>query len=351
MSGAGRKRHVRDVHPCPVRAPAPPGRRYRGGWGRSRAARERGRSGRSASSSRRRSLAGGVVPAGHRARRRRPAGRPPPRAGARRWRRSRPRSPRGWPRRCRSRSRSWRPPRASRRGSSGPTRGTSPRSAAWATRTLASTCGRWLTTASRRSWALGVDRRRPRAEGRDQPVQALVEQSRRGLGGRQVPDARPRTGPRGRARRPAVSAPAIGCPPTNRSSRTPATMRALDRAHVGDHAPRRRRGQRRSDLIGQSAHRSAAEARLGALQRLLQRAGGARRWRPARRARSSRSGGASAARDLHVFDPLAGGQADRAPDQARRRGRRSSCRAAGAHGSCQSLEHRRPWCPSPCRRR
>ncbi len=152
MSGRRRERHVDDVHPCPSERQ----RHLRDdtgavGDGQAQARERRPRADRPPAA------AGGAR--GRRrssrspARRRRPAACPPPRAGARRWRRSRPRSPRGWPRRCRSRSRSWRPPRAWRRGSwarpAAPRRGP----AACATSTLASTCGRWLTAASRRSWA------------------------------------------------------------------------------------------------------------------------------------------------------------------------------------------------------
>ena len=62
------------------------------------------------------------------------------------------------------------------------------RPAACATSRLASTCGRCDTHAIRRSWVVGVDRRRARAEAAEQPVQALVEHAGGAAsGGRQVP--------------------------------------------------------------------------------------------------------------------------------------------------------------------
>ena len=127
------------------------------------------------------------------------ASRSPPRISARglaaaaapplRPRRRRPR--RCW-RRCRPRSPGWRRRRGSCRGSSARPRAAarSRRSsavAASATRALASTCGRWLTVAIRRSWDVGVDRLRAGAEAGDGPLQAVVEQPAGALGRGQVP--------------------------------------------------------------------------------------------------------------------------------------------------------------------
>ena len=162
---------------------------------------------RSASSSRRRSLAARVVP----------VARSPPASPARsvaadlaqardRRRRSRPRSPRGWPGRCRSRSRSWRPPRGWRRESSGPTRGSArPRASS---RGLGDEhVGQHVRQVADRGQqpvvGVGVDRHRAGAERDDQPVQALVEQARRALARASGTRRRPRRGPRARApRRP-----------------------------------------------------------------------------------------------------------------------------------------------------
>ena len=91
--------------------------------------------------------------------------------------------------------------------------------AAWATSRLASTCGRCETHAIRRSWVSGVDRRRARAERRQQAVQALVEHARRCCPGPASGTRwRRRTGPRARARRPPSRRPASGWPPMKRSS-------------------------------------------------------------------------------------------------------------------------------------
>ena len=96
---------------------------------------------------------------------------------------------------------------------------------AWLRRTFASACGRWLVTATSRSCARRVDRDRPRAERGDERVHRAValrpgrrerrQEPRRAL--EQVRAGRP--GPR-------VSAPQIGCPPTNRGSSPAAAQTA-----------------------------------------------------------------------------------------------------------------------------
>ena len=59
--------------------------------------------------------------------------------------------------------------------------------AASAASALATTCGRWLIVASRRSWARGVDRLRAGAEAGDGALQAVVEQAAGALCRGQVP--------------------------------------------------------------------------------------------------------------------------------------------------------------------
>ena len=88
---------------------------------------------------------------------------------------------------------------------------------AWFRRTFASTCGRWLVTATSRSWASG-----PIATGRapSEETKPCTSRSRSGdvvavgVMNHVAPSnrsAEARSGPR-------VSAPQIGCPPTNRAS-------------------------------------------------------------------------------------------------------------------------------------
>ena len=99
----------------------------------------------------------------------------------------------------------------------GPIRGSSLWDVAWATSTLASTCGRWLTTARRLSWVVAS-----MATGR--APRATIRRCRRSYS---TPDeaavgVRYQSAPSNRSGRacstPEVSAPAIGWPPTNRSS-------------------------------------------------------------------------------------------------------------------------------------
>ncbi len=104
--------------------------------------------------------AGGGVPGGERLAVAARGSAPPPRAAAPRPSRPSRRPPRGCRRRCRPRSPGWSRRRGSRRGSSARRRAAarSPRSATRAAspaRALATTCGRWLTVAIRRSWPPG----------------------------------------------------------------------------------------------------------------------------------------------------------------------------------------------------
>ncbi len=148
--------------------------------------------------------------------------------------------PRCCPCRCRPRSLGSRRRPASRRESSGrspdaarrrPRRGTS---AACSTRTLASTCGRWLTVAIRRSCSAASI-----ACGRA-PISAIsalhpVVDDAAGLGRRrQIPAGAVEEVSHARSRRPTVSAPARGWPPRKRGScPRAATAAALDRTDVG----------------------------------------------------------------------------------------------------------------------
>ena len=106
-------------------------------------------------------------------------------------------------------------------------------SSAWATRTLATTWGRWLTAAITRSWTSAsiTAGRAPR------PVSSRCRRSSR------VPcvvavGVRYQVAPSKRSSRacstPAASEPASGWPPTKRGSRARVDDRALGRADVGD---------------------------------------------------------------------------------------------------------------------
>ena len=281
---------------------------------------------RSASSSRRRSVAGGVVPGGQRRRRRPPAARPPPPAAARtvssissRQRVAVGQVDVGPDVGVRARPRAW------RRGSSGPTRGSGSSSwasvrAAWATSTLASTCGRWLDRGQQAVVGGGVEGDRAGAEGA----------ARAGAGARAAGPTSARTGvryqaaPSNRSARafstPLVSAPATGWPPTKRSSAIASTTCALvePTSLTTQSAPGR--VERRLHLVGQRAHRPAGKAGLGAVERLLERPG-----RPVDRA--ALAGGLQALGAAAEADDLA--RPARAPPgrssrrSARRPGRRS----------------------------
>ena len=88
---------------------------------------------------------------------------------------------------------------------------------AWLRRTFASTCGRWLVTATRRSWASG-----PIATGRAPSDETNPCTSRRRSGSVAAVGVRNHVAPSKRSAvarsGPRVSAPQIGCPPTNRRS-------------------------------------------------------------------------------------------------------------------------------------
>ena len=214
--------------------------------------------------------------------------------------------------RCPSRSRCWRRRRASRRGSSGRPPAGAERSrrssapAACATSTLASTCGRCETHGHQAVVRLGVDRRRA----------ARRASSAGGAGARSSTPAvlrapasgtrwRRRTGPRARARRPAVSAPASGWPPMKRSSAPASASTRLVEPTSRDHAVRpgarasaartglRERADRRGDEhdVGVRARASATSRR-----RAVDRAELERRVEHARRRGRSRGPRAPARR-------------------------------------------------------
>ena len=161
--------------------------------------------------------------------------------------------------------------------------------AAWATSTLASTCGRCETAASIAVVGLGVDRRRaaPRARA------AAGAGARRGPPRSRAAGVRYQVAPSNRSARacstPAVSAPASGWPPTNRGSSMRGDDRALGRADVGDHAvaPARRPAPAPTEL-GQRADRRGDEHRLGV--------GDAPRQAAPRRGRSRRARSAASQR-------------------------------------------------------
>ena len=174
-------------------------------------------------------------------------------------------------------------------------------------------------------------------------------------GGRQVPERALEQVRRARARRPPSPRPAIGWPPTKRSSSIASTsVRLVEPTSVTTQSGRRRR-QRVAHLAGQRAHRARSRSRHRRRPGPPPASRRRCRWRRARRARSQPLGRAAEARHLDVVQLLARRQADRAADQARRPGRRS------ASGRRRGLAPRRtapparraprPWCPSPCRRR
>ena len=147
--------------------------------------------------------------------------------------------------------------------------------AASAARALATTCGRWLTVAIRRSWRAGVDRLRAGAEAGDGALQAVVEDAAGALCRGQVP-----AGALEEVRAGVLDPGGLGA--GQRVAADEALVAAergdqlaLGRADVGDHGLRAAGRQRRARLLGQRRHRAGAEDELGALAGLRDRAGGA----------------------------------------------------------------------------
>ena len=211
--------------------------------------------------------------------------------------------------------------------------------AAWATSTLASTCGRWETAAISRSWVVGVERLRPRAELDEQAVQALVEDAGRPRRRRQVP-------------RRAVEQLGAGVLDARRLGA--GERMAADEARVGDGGDDRPLG--RAD-VGHDAARAGVRQRLahGARQR-ADRRGDERGVRAVQRLRRRRARGVEhTARERRLEHagcgveaphlgarPGRGRRARPSRRSARRRGRRSSSRAPG-RAVTRSLR-------APCRR-
>ena len=150
---------------------------------------------------------------------------------------------------------------------------------AWLMSTLASTCGRWLTTAIRRSCssgstatgrapmsaeevveAAGRRRRRTCAPGREEVGGALVQR------GARVGDA---GGLRAAERVAADAAPLL-------VGRERPHERSLGAAHVGDDGVRRGGGERRPHVLDHEAHGRADEDQVGACAGLFEAAAGAR---------------------------------------------------------------------------
>ena len=154
----------------------------------------------------------------------------------------------------------------------------------------------------------------PGAERLDQPVQPLVQQARRALAGRQVPDRALEQVGAG-----VLHARRLGARDRVAAHEALVVDRlddaALDRADVGDHAvgPGRRQGG--LDLGRQRADRGAAEAGLGAVERLVERAG-RRVDRAQLRGAGEPLGRAAEAGHLRAVHVLAGREPDRAADQA-----------------------------------
>ena len=199
---------------------------------------------------------------------------------------------------------------------------------------------------------LGVDRHRPRAEVA-RPAgggarRARPRSARAGVRYQAAPSKRSARA----CSTPAVSAPAIGWPPTKRSSSIDATMRALGRADVGDHAVLGRRRERGGDQLRQRADGRADEADLGAVERLRERAGGAVD-RPALARALQHAPGCGRTRPPRRRPRARGRRARSSRRSARRRGSRSASARCAARRTARGepVQHRRRSCPSPCRRR
>ena len=210
----------------------------------------------------------------------------------------------------------WRRRRASRRGSSARSRGSrSPSSApaAWATSTLASTCGRCETAAIRRSCvSASIAAGRAPSVG-EQPVQALVEHALGARGRRQVPGrAVEQVGPRvldpgrlgARERVPADEARVV-----DRRDQL-----ALGRADVGDHAVRRAR--RPAPRATAPAARRPARRRTRPRRRRAPRPSDAHAVPIAPRSSAASEHPGRRVEAAHLgAEPLARGEPDRPADQ------------------------------------
>ena len=254
LSCGGRQRHVGDVDARAAERERDLGDHARAvGHRRAQLVHRAARRGRRRAAPRARRARARSRPSTRRARRRPRAPRAPRRSRAIELVDARRSARRGWTGRCRSRSRCWRRRRGWRRGSSA-----RPRAAAAVPSAPSSAGGlrdeqvgehvRQVRDARHQAVVgVGVDRRRPRAEaaraaGAGARTARPAVLPRRASGTRW----RRRTGPRARARTPAVSAPASGCPPTKRSSRA---------------RPRRARLVEPTSLTTQSRRRAAERER------------------------------------------------------------------------------------------
>ena len=232
--------------------------------------------------------------------------------------------------------------------------GRSPPSAsmAWATRTFATTWGRWLTAAITRSWtsASMTAGRAPR------PVSRRCRRSSR------VPcvvavGVRYQVAPSKRSSRacstPAASEPASGWPPTKRGSRAASTtVRLVEPTSVTTQRARRLL-QDRGHGVGEHVDRHGDERRIGAVERVAEVAvravDRAARPRPRRRAgrtrAPSRRGGQRAARPT---DPPMSPTPTTATIKRRRRRPCPRPRPPPARGP---RRRRSPRCAAPAARR
>ncbi len=145
------------------------------------------------------------------------------------------------------------------------------RRAAWATRTLATTCGRCDDGGHHPVVGVGVDRGGLRAEaGRRSRCRRSSSDARRRRRRRQVPGGAVEEVLAG-VRDAGRLAPASGWPPTKRSSPSAATTRALGRADVGDDGSRRGACARTAaTVVGQRAERDGDERGVGAVERVAE---------------------------------------------------------------------------------
>ena len=188
------------------------------------------------------------------------------------------------------------------------------RAAAWEASTFASTCGRWLKTATSRSWVAAST-----ATGR--APTSRTKRWRRSY--RSPPDCswgvRYQTAPWKRSARacstPAVSAPAIGCPPTKRGSAVRLTRSSfveptsLTSVSGPDASSAARTSSGRAPT-GAHAKQSCAPSTASSTEPAT------RLDRAAVERALEALAVAAEAHHLRVLDVLAGREADRAADQA-----------------------------------
>ena len=193
--------------------------------------------------------------------------------------------------------------------------------AACATSTLASTCGRWETVASMRSWVSASSAAgrapRPTAAG------AAARRASRAVVGVGVRYQVAPSNSSARAwRTPAFSAPASGCPPMKRSSSTASTtVRLVEPTSVTTQSSPAAASAART--ASGSTPTGAATNAASAPSSAASRPAAARSTAPTSSAAVERRRRRVPARHLGA-EPLTRGEADRSADQARRRRSRSS---------------------------